>query len=431
MQLSTKDTICAIATGKGGALGIIRVSGPKAIDITNSIFRGKTTLKEVPTHTIHYGKILDSDHSIIDDALVSVFRAPHSYTGEESTELSLHNSPYILRKTLSRLIEAGARLANPGEYTQRAFLNHKMDLAQAEAVADLISAQSRAAHDIALSQMRGGVSAKLKSLRGQLLRIATLLELELDFSEEDVEFADREQLLALTNESTDEIRRLLSTYADGNALKQGVPVAIVGAPNVGKSTLLNTLLGDDKAIVSPEAGTTRDLVEDTVQIGGILFRIIDTAGLRHTASHVERQGIDRALKAAQQARIVLMMTEPGVPYPDIPTRQGQTVIHILNKTPQFQALNGVGLSQLKQQMVDCLPQVNQNSVLLTNQRHQSLLKQSLAALTRVEEGLGKGLTPDLLAEDLRLALNTLGEIMGEVTSEDILHSVFSHFCIGK
>lgn len=431
MNTTPIDTICAIATGAGGALGIVRVSGPKSISIVDNIFSGKTPLTQVSSHTIHFGNIVERDGAVIDEALVSVFIAPHSYTGEDSIEISLHNSPYILNRVIQRLSDEGARLAEPGEYTMRAFLNKKMDLAQAEAVADLISAQSKVSHDIALSQMRGGVSQRLTGLRQQLLRLATLLELELDFSEEDVEFADREELLSLATQTADEIHRLSSTYSDGNALMQGVPVAIIGAPNVGKSTLLNALVGDEKAIVAPEAGTTRDTVEDTVNIHGILFRIIDTAGLRHTSNAIEKQGITRAKKAAQKARIILMMSEPGVPFPDIEVRSDQTVIRILNKTPQFQAINGIGLSGLKQQMADSLPVPQDNSVLITNHRHKAALDSAFASLSRFIDGLNSGLTPDLLAEDLRLALSQLGEITGEITSDDILHSVFANFCIGK
>lgn len=425
------DTICAIATGTGGALGIVRVSGPQSISIADRIFHGKTPLSAARSHTIHYGNIVEKDGGVIDDAMVAVFIAPHSYTGEDSIEISLHNSPYILQRVVQRLVDEGARLAEPGEYTKRAFLNHRMDLVQAEAVADLISAQSRAAHDIALQQMRGGVSDQLATLRQQLLRLATLLELELDFSEEDVEFADRQTLLSLSTQTAGEIRRLSASYTDGNAIKNGVPVAIIGAPNVGKSTLLNALLGDDKAIVSSQAGTTRDTVEDTVTIGGILFRIIDTAGLRHTANAIEQQGIDRAKKAADKARIILLMSEPGVPFPDIPLRPDQTVIRILNKTPDFQAINGTGLADLKRQMVDSLPPAQEDTVLITNLRHKQALESAYEALSRFIDGLNSGLTPDLLAEDLRLALSHLGEITGEITSDAILHSVFANFCIGK
>lgn len=425
------DTICAIATGTGGALGIVRVSGPQSISIADRIFHGKTPLSAARSHTIHYGNIVEKDGGVIDDAMVAVFIAPHSYTGEDSIEISLHNSPYILQRVVQRLVDEGARLAEPGEYTKRAFLNHRMDLVQAEAVADLISAQSRAAHDIALQQMRGGVSDQLATLRQQLLRLATLLELELDFSEEDVEFADRQTLLSLSTQTAGEIRRLSASYTDGNALKNGVPVTIIGAPNVGKSTLLNALLGDDKAIVSSQAGTTRDTVEDTVTIGGILFRIIDTAGLRHTANAIEQQGIDRAKKAADKARIILLMSEPGVPFPDIPLRPDQTVIRILNKTPDFQAINGTGLADLKRQMVDSLPPAQEDTVLITNLRHKQALESAYEALSRFIDGLNSGLTPDLLAEDLRLALSHIGEITGEITSDAILHSVFANFCIGK
>lgn len=424
------STICAIATPAGGAIGIIRISGPDAIAITDKVFHGRQALSERMAGTIAYGTI-DANGSVLDEVLVSIFRAPHSYTGEDSVEIACHGSAYILNKVLELLISNGCRMAESGEYTQRAFLNGKMDLSQAEAVADLIASGSAASHRIALNQMRGSVSHRLGELRNKLLQLTSLLELELDFSEEDVEFADRSQLLALAKDTAAEISRLTSTFTDGNALKNGVPVAIIGAPNVGKSTLLNALLRDDKAIVSPLSGTTRDTIEDTVTLGGILFRFIDTAGLRHTTDTIEQMGIERAKQAASRARIIIMMTEPGVPYPDIETHDGQSVIKITNKTPEFQALTGVGLPELEQQLISAVPQVNNDTVLITNARHKQALDLALTDIQRAIASLRSSASGDLVAEDLRQCIAHLAEIVGEISDTAILEEIFKHFCVGK
>ncbi|MBO4730984.1 MAG: tRNA uridine-5-carboxymethylaminomethyl(34) synthesis GTPase MnmE [Bacteroidaceae bacterium] len=424
------STICAIATPAGGAIGIIRISGPDAIAITDKVFHGRQALSGRMAGTIAYGTI-DADGSVLDEVLVSIFRAPHSYTGEDSVEIACHGSAYILNKVLELLISNGCRMAEPGEYTQRAFLNGKMDLSQAEAVADLIASGSAASHRIALNQMRGSVSHRLGELRNKLLQLTSLLELELDFSEEDVEFADRSQLLALAKDTAAEISRLTSTFTDGNALKNGVPVAIIGAPNVGKSTLLNALLRDDKAIVSPLSGTTRDTIEDTVTLGGILFRFIDTAGLRHTTDTIEQMGIERAKQAASRARIIIMMTEPGVPYPDIETHDGQSVIKITNKTPEFQALTGVGLPELEQQLISAVPHVDNDTVFITNLRHKQALDLALTDIQRAIVSLRSSASGDLVAEDLRQCLAHLAEIVGEISDTTILENIFKNFCVGK
>ncbi len=430
------QTICAIATPTGGAIGIVRVSGPEAISIVDSIFRVKTgkPLKERKAYTIAYGTISDDNGDELDDVLASLFRAPHSYTGEDSVELACHGSPYILNKVLQLLTSHGCRMAEAGEYTRRAFLNGKMDLSQAEGVADLIAARSAAGHRLAYSQMRGSVSQRLGELRNRLLQLTSLLELELDFSDhEDLEFADRHELLTLARQTAAEISRLAATFTAGNALKEGVSVAIVGAPNVGKSTLLNALVGDDRAIVSPESGTTRDLIEDTTTLGGILFRFIDTAGLRHTTNRIEQIGIERTAAAAAKARIIIMMTQPGIPYPTLATRQDQTVIRIENKTPYFQAINGTGLPWLEQQLINAAKATGDdtNTVLISNIRHKQALDLAHADLLRTIESLQDGVSTDLVAEDLRQCLSHLAEIVGEVTTPDVLSNIFSHFCVGK
>ena len=431
------DTICAIATAPGGALGIIRISGAQALEILSSIF--SKDLTQAQPNTIHYGHIVEcvavpQQHTaVIDEALVSVFRAPHSYTGEDAAEISCHGSRYILNKVLELLIQQGCRMANPGEFTQRAFLNGKMDLSQAEAVADLIASTNKATHDIAISQLRGGISTELGRLREQLLKITSLLELELDFSDhEDLEFADRTELLQLAQTIDAHITRLAQSFEVGNALKNGIPVAIVGAPNVGKSTLLNTLLGEDRAIVSDIQGTTRDAIEDCIQLGDVTFRFIDTAGIRHTDDHIENLGIERSINAAQRARIILLMTQPGIPYPDIPVRDDQTVIHIENKTEAFQAKFGVGLDDLKQRLIDAVPQTADSDVIITNARHYEALTRAHSHLQRVIDGLQQNISGDLLSEDLRQVLDTLAEITGgQITTHEVLGNIFSHFCVGK
>ena len=499
------DTICALATAPGGALGIIRVSGPQAFDAVSAIC--SIHCASAAPNTVHFTRlvaplsqpispsfqpispsslptapssqpvipssrpvlsdaVLPHHDEVIDEALVTIFRAPHSYTGEDSVELSCHGSHYILNKVLELLMANGCRMARPGEFTQRAYLNGKMDLSQAEAVADLIASSNRATHQLAMSQLRGGISSRLATLRDELLKLTSLLELELDFSDhEDLEFADRTELLDLAQHIDTHITRLADSFHAGNALKNGIPVAIVGAPNVGKSTLLNALLGEERAIVSDIQGTTRDAIEDTIQLGGITFRFIDTAGIRHTDDQIELMGIDRSIAAAQRAQIVLMMTEPGIPYPDITIRNDQTVIRIENKAETFQAKYGIGLDNLRQQLIDAAPKTNDNDITVTNARHYEALCRAHSHLQRVLDGLGvpqvngqpstinkqrlsvngqpstvneqrptvnEYLPPDLLAEDLRLTLDTLAEITGgQITPNEVLENIFSHFCIGK
>ncbi len=424
------DTICAIATAPGGAIGIIRLSGPQAISITQQVCRRITA--NTAARTAVLTPLLD-DGDIIDEALVTLFPAPRSYTGEDSVELSCHGSRYILNKVLEVLVRHGARIAEPGEFTQRAFLNAKLDLSQAEAVADLIAADSAAAHRIALSQLRGHFSSELATLRDQLLRLTSLLELELDFADhEELEFADRTELLDLARRIDSRVCHLADTFQAGNALKNGIPVAIIGAPNVGKSTLLNALLGEERAIVSDIQGTTRDAIEDTIQLSGITFRFIDTAGIRHTEDHIENLGIERSIAAAKRAYIILMMTEPGVPYPQIPVREDQVVIRIENKTEAFQAKYGIGLDDLRQRLQAAVPKATDSDVIVTSVRHYEALRRAHDALTRVVDGLTSALPSDLIAEDLRLTLDSLADITGgAITPQETLNNIFSHFCVGK
>ena len=424
------DTICALATAPGGALGIIRVSGPDALSVVSSLC--SVHCVNCAANTIHYTHITDGS-DIIDEAMVSIFRAPHSYTGEDSVEISCHGSRYILNKVLELLVQHGCRMASPGEYTQRAYLNGKMDLSQAEAVADLIASTNRATHHLAMSQLRGGISSELATMREQLLKLTSLLELELDFSDhEDLEFADRSELLELAKTIDNHITHLADTFQTGNALKNGIPVAIVGAPNVGKSTLLNALLGEERAIVSDIQGTTRDAIEDTILLGGITFRFIDTAGIRHTDDQIENLGIERSIAAAQRARIILMMTEPGVPYPDIPTNDDQTVIRIENKTQRFQAKYGIGIEALKQQLIAAAPKTSDSDIIITNARHYDALVRAHEAILRVIDGLEMQMSGDLLSEDLRLVLDILAEITGtQITPNEVLGNIFKHFCVGK
>ena len=424
------ETICALATAPGGALGIIRISGDQSLEILSRIFSKDMT--GAKPNTVCYGHIRDGAE-VVDECMVSVFKAPHSYTGEDSAEISCHGSRYILNKVLELLVQNGCRMAEPGEYTMRAYLNGKMDLSQAEAVADLIASTNKATHQMAMSQLRGGISTELSRLREQLLKLTSLLELELDFSDhEDLEFADRSELLALAQQTDVHISRLAESFHAGNALKNGIPVAIVGAPNVGKSTLLNALVGEERAIVSDIQGTTRDAIEDTIQLGGITFRFIDTAGIRHTDDQIELMGIDRSIAAAQRAQIILMMTQPGTPYPDIPVRDDQTLIRIENKTEHFQAKYGVGLDQLRQQLIDAAPKTSDNDVIVTNARHYEALCRAHSHLLRVINGLQQQMSGDLLSEDLRQTLDTLAEITGgQITPNEVLGIIFSHFCVGK
>ena len=425
------ETICALATAPGGAIGIIRISGDRSLEILSQIF--SKDLTNVGPNTIHYGHIVDKTSNLIDEVLVSVFRAPHSYTGEDSMEISCHGSRYILQRVLDLLCQNGCRMANPGEFTMRAYLNGKMDLSQAEAVADLIASSNKTTHQMAMSQLRGHFSSELSRLREKLLRLTSLLELELDFSDhEDLEFADRTELLTIAHDINTRVTRLAQSFQTGNALKNGIPVAIVGAPNVGKSTLLNALVGEERAIVSDIQGTTRDAIEDTIQLGGITFRFIDTAGIRHTDDTIESLGIERSLAAAQRARIIILMTQPGVPYPDIAVRDDQTVIRIENKTEAFQAKYGVGLDRLRQQLIDAAPHADDNDIIVTSARQYEALTHAENNLQRVIEGLEMQLSGDLLSEDLRLVLSNLAEITGEgqITPQETLNNIFKHFCVG-
>lgn len=422
-------TICAICTAQGGAIGIVRVSGPEAISAVNNIFSKDISLAD--GYTMHYGHILD-----IDDVIITLCRAPRSYTGEDTVEISCHGSSYILQQVLQLLVDNGCALAGPGEFTQRAFLNGKMDLSQAEAVADLIASQNSAQHHVAMQQMRGGISLKLREMRDKLLHLTSLLELELDFSDhEDLEFADRGELMSLAQQVCMEIRHLSNSFAQGNAIKKGIPVAIIGAPNVGKSTLLNALLRDDRAIVSDIQGTTRDVIEDTITIDGYLFRFIDTAGIRKTDDTIEKMGIERSLKASEKAQIIILLTEPDVPFADICLSEGQQVIRIVNKTSEFSALNGVGIEELERQLVDFVKTSEadtSNALLITNQRHKAALDLALDDICRAMDALKAGISGDLVSEDLRQCITHLSEIVGgEITPDEVLGKIFSHFCVGK
>ncbi len=424
------STICALATAPGGAIAVIRVSGDKSFDAVSSICAVRC--KEVAPNTVHYTHLKDGSE-IVDECMVSIFRAPHSYTGEDAVEISCHGSQYIINKVLELLVQNGCRMAGPGEYTMRAYLNGKMDLSQAEAVADLIASTNKATHQLAMNQLRGGISSELSQLRDQLLKLTSLLELELDFSDhEDLEFADRSELHELAKNIDNRVTQLAESFQTGNALKNGIPVAIVGAPNVGKSTLLNALLGEERAIVSDIQGTTRDAIEDTMLLNGITFRFIDTAGIRHTDDQIENLGIERSKAAAQRARIILLMTEPGVPYPTLETRDDQTIIRIENKTASFQAKFGIGLDALKHQLVEAAPKTSESNVIITNARHYDALVRAHQAIQRVINGLQQQLSGDLLSEDLRQALDILSEITGgQITPNEVLGNIFKNFCVGK
>ena len=443
------ETICALASGMGGAIAVIRVSGADAISHTDRIFRsasGKSLVAAKASH-LYFGNIVDETGNTVDEVLVSIFRAPHSYTGEDAVEISCHSSRYIISKILELLKREGCRQAEPGEYTKRAFLNGKMDLSQAEAVADLIASSSAMQHRVAMNQMRGAFSNELSELSEKLLRMTTLLELELDFSEEDVEFANRQQLLDLAMQIEQKIQHLIDSFRLGNVLKNGVPVAIIGAPNVGKSTLLNQLVHEDKAIVSAIQGTTRDIIEDTVQIQGYTFRFLDTAGIRSTSDTIEQLGIERSLHAVSQAQIVLLITEPGIPYPDVTTADTQTVIRVVNKAdklPQsakpedesyiyISALNGVGIDVLEQKLVDALPSFGATDVIVTSQRHIDSLTSALTYLRTSRQAIENELPGDLIAEDLRTSIYHLSSIIGTslLDPETTLQSIFQGFCIGK
>ena len=463
-----QDTICAIATAQGGAIGSIRVSGPEAITITGRIFtpaKSGKLLSEQKPYTLTFGRIYNGEE-MIDEVLVSLFRAPHSYTGEDSTEITCHGSSYILQQVMQLLIKNGCRMAQPGEYTQRAFLNGKMDLSQAEAVADLIASSSAATHRLALSQMRGGFSKELTTLREKLLNFTSMIELELDFSEEDVEFADRSALRRLADEIEEVIARLANSFSVGNVIKNGVPVAIIGETNAGKSTLLNVLLNEDKAIVSDIHGTTRDVIEDTVNIGGITFRFIDTAGIRETSDTIESLGIERTFQKLDQAEIVLWMIDSADAISQLtllsdkilPRCEHKQLILVFNKVElinetqknelvsQFSehigseiesifisAKQRLHTDELQQRLVAAahLPIVTQNDVIVTNVRHYEALTRALDAIHRVQEGLDANISGDFLSQDIRECIFHLSDIAGEVTNDMVLQNIFAHFCIGK
>ena len=455
------ETICALATAPGGALGIIRISGAQTLEILSRIFT--KNLADAHPNTIHYGHIVEQvavpqqqtkQATIVDEVLVNVFRAPHSYTGEESAEISCHGSRYILNKVLELLIQQGCRMANPGEFTQRAYLNGKMDLTQAEAVADLIASTNQATHQMALSQLRGHFSSKLAQLREQLLKLTSLLELELDFSDhEDLEFADRSELMELTKEIDTHITKLARSFETGQALKQGIPVAIVGKTNVGKSTLLNALLKDDRAIVSDVHGTTRDTIEDTIDIKGVTFRFIDTAGIRQTQDTVEQIGIERTYAAIDKARIVLWIIDSDPSSEEISNIlqriKDKHLIVVRNKSDKGDINNftlphhslvsisakfGKGIDKLEQAIHEAadIPALTDNDIIVTNARHYEALTRSHVCIQRVIDGLQMQLSGDLLSEDLRQALDTLAEITGgQITPNEVLGNIFKNFCVGK
>ena len=493
----TDGTICAPATIPGtGAISIIRVSGKEALTIADKIIHlSGGSLAETDGYRLRYGTIFEADGSVLDNVIVSVFRAPHSYTGENSVEISCHASRFIVNAILEGLVNAGARIAAPGEFTRRAFVNGKMDLAQAEAVADVIASQSAASHKVAMNQLKGGFSSELKDLRDKLLKMTSLLELELDFSEEDVEFASRSELEALVNEALTHIGRLTESFSRGNAIKNGVPVAIVGATNTGKSTLLNALLGEDRAIVSDIAGTTRDTIEETLNLGGMMFRFIDTAGIRETDEVVEKIGIERTFKKMDEASIVLGMTDlsrgedSGLADAEYiwdkvnASSSGQEFLLLVNKCDvdgcesvdgeghvagyagagdgagdadktgkmakieatlrekgisakliPISAKTGYGLAALTETLAEIGRRItgDTDETLVTNIRHYEALVRAATALGRVRDGLQVAtLPPDLIAQDLREALYQLGEIVGEIGTEEVLGNIFRKFCIGK
>ena len=449
------DTICAVATPAGGALAIIRVSGNRAIEIVSEEF--SKNLLQAKGNMLHYGTI--GSKETLDDVLVSVFRAPHSYTGEDSVEISCHGSQYIVRQILHLLVEKGCRMANPGEYTQRAYLNGKLDLSQAEAVADLIASTNRATHQMALSQLRGHFSSELSHLRDQLLKLTSLLELELDFSDhEELEFADRSELLKLAQTIDAHLTHLAQTFQTGQALKQGIPVAIVGKTNVGKSTLLNRLLKDERAIVSNIHGTTRDTIEDTIDINGVTFRFIDTAGIRQTTDQIEQIGIDRTYQAIGRASIVVWVIDEDPSEEEVKEIQqqcsGKSLIIACNKIDkgvnltdssrfglqaallQISAKYGQGIDELEAAIYQAadIPEIKENDTIVTNLRHYDALIRAQQSLQRVIDGMSAplSLSGDLLAEDLRITLDILAEITGgQITTDEVLGNIFKHFCVGK
>ena len=458
-----KDNICALATASGmGAIAVIRVSGPDAIALCTPLFKsvkeGKSLLNQ-KTHTIHLGTIMDGTQ-LVDEVLVSVFKGPNSYTGENIVEISCHGSNYIQQQILQLLIKNGCRTAEPGEFTFRAFMNGKMDLSQAEAVADLISSSNEKSHDLALSQMRGGFSSEIQALRKELIKFASLIELELDFSTEDVEFADRKELDGLLNKLKMVLRKLVDSFALGNVLKNGIPVAIVGEPNVGKSTLLNALLNEDRAIVSEIAGTTRDTIEDELVIDGMSFRFIDTAGIRETNDTIESIGIEKTFDKIKQSKVVLYLFDASTANSEMVHAEilkleehtnGKQLIAVANKVDKgylpsiessfgdlpnvlfISAKHKNNVERLKELLTEKVKQglLNNDDVIISNSRHFEALTKALEHVVLVQEGLGIGVSGDLLAMDIRQSLHHLGEVTGEITTDDLLDSIFRDFCIGK
>lgn len=462
------DTICAVSTASGlGAIAIVRVSGDQAIETVDSIFqssRKKFKLNEAKTHTAHYGKILNDKSEIVDEVLATVFRAPNSFTGEDSVEIACHGSHYIQQEIIKQLLSKGCRIATHGEFTQRAFANGRMDLSQAEAVADLIACQNKASHRLAMNQMRGGFSKEISILRDRLLTFTSLVELELDFSDhEELEFADRSELKALAEEILKKIGSLKNSFSTGNAIKNGIPVSIIGETNAGKSTLLNYLLKEDKAIVSDIHGTTRDVIEDTVIIDGLLFRFIDTAGLRNTSDVIENMGIERSYKMMDKASVVLWVIDSSQPLHHLDELsvsimehlQDKKLIKVFNKVdliddPTQQAFSDyykkfegdelfisakhtLNTDQLEQILVKAsqIPEIGENDVMVTNMRHYEALNNAYSAILRVQDGLENNISGDFLSQDIRECLHYLGEITGEITTDEVLGTIFSRFCIGK
>ena len=475
-NLTMNTTVCAISTPYGsGGIAVIRVSGESAVQIVDSLFYGRKSLMEAAAYTVHYGEIRRKSEralaeakgeEILDQVLVSVFRAPHSFTGEDVVEIACHGSIYIQQTLLQWLVDAGCQLAKAGEFTQRAFLNGKMDLTEAEAVADLIAAQTKAEKDLALSQLRGGISHELAALRERLLTFTSLIELELDFADhEELEFADRSQLNELAQEIDQKIGRLVASFKTGNAIKQGIPVAIIGAPNVGKSTLLNALLGEERAIVSDIQGTTRDTVEDTLVLGGMLFRFIDTAGLRQTDDTIESMGIERSRQAAQKAAVIIHLqdaSEPVDTLSELNDISDKKIIQVYNKVdligervPQnatsifgdptearrqlgdeariFLSAKSGNVDILKQQLITFAAEQcdMRNAVTISNTRHYEALVRAQGAIQRVQDGLQMQISGEFLSMDLQDCLTALGEITGQISSQEVLNNIFSKFCIGK
>lgn len=445
---NTNATIIAPATASGGAVVMVRISGPEAISITDSIFRGRKKLSDAKGYTLHYGDIVYDNGNVLDDVVVALFRAPHSYTGEDSVEVNLHGSEYIVSEFLRLAIEHGAMMATPGEFTQRAFLAGKMDLSRAEAVADIIASDSQWSHNVASTQIRGTYSERLGAMRESLLRLCSLLELELDFSEEDVEFANRDELRNMLENINSEVAQLKSSFALGNVLKNGVTVAIVGEPNVGKSTLLNALVEDDRAMVSAIAGTTRDTIEATTIIDGIRYRFVDTAGLRTTADQLEQMGIDRTYRAMENAQIILHITTAENPsFEEISILPHQKYIQVVNKIDKITSIDtqtadsplqisakcNIGIDSLRTALRKCTDtsHLNSSSVVVTNMRHYAALEKASESLEAALTAMDNNLPSDLLSEDIRQTLHHLGEITGDITSDDILQTIFSKFCIGK